>query len=135
MISMPRTYGVSLCWIYERIQQGLLKLVDERTTHMVADVFTKMVKPDVLFAAKVLIDFKEEKASDGGADHTAGFSANVAHAAANTSSPVTVDFHQLSDGSLEVKMILPRHLWSDPKFVGTLKEGVIDGEGRLLLSQ
>ena len=47
----------------------------------------------------------------------------------------SVDFHQLSDGSLEVKMILPKHLWSDPKFVGTLKEGIIDGEGRLLLSQ
>ena len=135
MISMPRTYGVSLCWIYERIQQGLLKLVDERTTHMVADVFTKMVKPDVLFDARVLIDFKEEKDTSGVADHTAGFSANVAHAAANTSSPVTVDFHQLSDGSLEVKMVLPKHLWSDPKFVGTLKEGIIDSEGRLLLSQ
>lgn len=135
MISMPRTYGVSLCWIYERIQQGLLKLVDERTTHMVADVFTKMVKPSVLFDAKVLVDFVEGKKSDGGINHTAGFSASVAHAAANTSSPVTVDFHQLSDGSLEVRMILPKHLWSDPKFVGVLKEGVIDSEGRLLLSQ
>ena len=102
---------------------------------MVADVFTKMVKPSVLFDARVLVDFVEEKNSDGGANHTAGFSANVAHAAANTSRPVTVDFHQLSDGSLEVKMILPKHLWSDPKFVSALKEGVVDSKGRLLSSQ
>ena len=77
----------------------------------------------------------EEKDPSGGVDCTDGVSANVAHAAVNTSSPVTVDFHQLADGSLEVKMVIPKHLWSDPKFVGTLKEGVIDSQGRLLSSK
>ena len=59
LVSMPRTYAVSLCWISERIQQKLLKLVDERTNCMVADVFTKMVKPTVLFDAQILVDYRE----------------------------------------------------------------------------
>ena len=123
LISMPRTYGVSLCWISERIQQGLLKLVDERTTHMVADVFTKMVKPTVLFDARIMIEFREREDLGGEGAAIANLSARMVNAAVNSSEPVRVDYRKRPDGDVEVKLLLPKALFEDSILLEKLLEG------------
>ena len=123
LISMPRTYGVSLCWISERIQQGLLKLIDERTTHMVADVFTKMVKPTVLFDARIMIEYKEREDLGGEGADIANLSARMVNAAVNSSEPVRVDYCKRPDGDVEVKLLLPKSIFEDSTLLEKLLEG------------
>ena len=116
MISMPRTYGVSLCWISERIQQGLLKLIDERTSHMVADVFTKIVKPTVLFDARIMIEYKEKKEAE------ANSSQRMIHAVLDSESRIKTDYRQLEDGSVEIKLNIPSGVLMDPRVLKAFTE-------------
>jgi hypothetical protein len=118
LMSMPRTYGISLCWIYERIQQGLLKLVDQRTSFMIADVFTKLIKPTVLIDAGIIVELEEvqntckEKGSNS--------SMKTLSAVFNSSAKVKVDYRDQKDGNVEVKLTIPKELLADPKVMKAL---------------
>ena len=116
MISMPRTYGVSLCWVSERIQQGLLKLVDERTSHMVADVFTKIVKPSVLFEARIMVEYNEKE------EPKANSSQKMIHTALESEPRIKADYRQLGNGSVEIKLTIPEDVLKDPKILKAFTE-------------
>ena len=90
---------------------------------MLADVFTKMVKPTVLFDARILVEVKESKTEKDDTEKGASISARIANAALNSSSLIQVEYKTKDDGSIEMKMIIPKDIVQDPSITEQLMKG------------
>ena len=98
----------------------MLKLIDERTNKMIADVFTKMVKPSILYEARILIEYNEDPKDEIEDSSKANVSARVVHAAVSTSAKLSVECAQREDGSVEVRLVIPPEVLADESVLQAL---------------
>ena len=60
MIHLPSVYCVSVAWAAERTREGRVEWMKEATGVMLADPLTKLMKADILYEAKILVDHSSD---------------------------------------------------------------------------
>ena len=56
MAHMSRVYGVHVLWVTERIAEGLMETMYEKTSLMLADPLTKVRDPQVYWERKIMTE-------------------------------------------------------------------------------